>query len=228
MNDTKTKTIEILTLLISLITAIGVIAGGLFGYQYRDKWLANESKVNTSILEMEKSIKSLRDHLEIASKRASVSGEIANLITDLQPNVTIVQTKFVLNKDMLKLTYEITNHGHYYVIIEKPEVYLSNTHQYPSENSDEIISRDSYEVEALKLGLLPPDNTSWIREVDINLRELPKAKQIYSTVLFRIKTQPIILKIAKNFAGEILSPEELKDLDELSTRNFSLHATNTY
>lgn len=156
---------------------------------------------------MERGIKALRDNLDIVSMRAVTSNEITKLITDIQPHVTIAQTEFSLNDNVLILKYNIQNHGRYNVVVENPVVYLSNTHQYPGNTPDKAIPSESYLVDATKLGPLPP-NTSNIRIVDIHLEKIPNSKTIYTTVVYNLKTQAIVLEIAKKYAEGILTIDE--------------------
>lgn len=223
MSD-KNETIEYLTLLVSFITAVSVIAAGWFGYQYRDKWFVNESKVNASIAQMELEMKALRDQLEVASSKASISIDISTLVTEIQPNLTFVQTDYSYKNNVLSLSYEIKNHGRRNVIIDKPIVYLSQTHQYPSRNSEKTLPNELYQVDAVRLGVLSPSNDSTTLMVDIKLKEQPKKDKLYSSVVFHTKTQPIITKIAKEFIGEILTQEEL---EILASRIYNRHATNS-
>ena len=110
-----------LTAVISCLTLVSVIAGGLLGYYHIHRFYVRESKSSKKLLDIERKlgemdlrVKGVRDALDIASKKVQVSIDIAQVITDLRPKLNIEFDPNVFYSDgRIRSTFHITNLGKY-------------------------------------------------------------------------------------------------------------------
>jgi len=127
------KIVGILPVIISLLTLVSFIGGGLLGYIYRDRFYIEESKSSTKLLvierklgELDLEVKAVKEALDIASKKVQISEGIAQVITDLQPKLDVELNPNVSYHDgKIRLTFDITNLSKHLISVGEPEIILS-------------------------------------------------------------------------------------------------------
>lgn len=223
------KPVEILTVIISLLTLVSFIGGGLLGYIYRDRFYIEESKSSTKLLvierklgELDLKVKAVKEALDIASKKAQISEGIAQVITDLRPKLDVELDPNVSYHDgKIKLTFDITNLSKHLISVGEPEIILSTEFIW---GKDATAGKLSPHVDySLAIGsgdfYAAPGQTVG-RIVEIKFLKSPFEKRlswqmpllIYFYANINAETDPKIVKALSGPLRDLLGTDELYDL----------------
>lgn len=190
-NKLQNKTIwEIVSIVTSLLLPILILGIGFF---LVDRFRVQEIQTNTELL------------LDsITETKVKVSSDIMQIISNIQPNISLKFGKHVYKDKSLKIPYYISNNGPYAIYVKKPEIHLSRKPFSVETETSEKLSPIKHEIISPVIGFLPPHQEGR-HSFKIIFDNDPEKGELFICITVYVETNEKILKLAKNGLKDLLS-----------------------
>jgi hypothetical protein len=204
--------------IVELLTLVAVVLGGIAGYVFVQRHQANESQANAALAQMQQEL------ADIEGKIGNVvlSVDVSDFISEIQPNLQIsLQPDFDVAGKSVTLTWQLTNHGKYAVVVERPRFGMSPKVINESSAADSLLveGKDFDLLFRARVGEVPPGQTL-LHDLTIQFPEKLPAR-VYFASSWEAKLDPAVQSIAKVALTKHLESEGA--VEALATKRFGVN-----